>query len=71
MGLWIRTQNRKSLLEVKGVSMATDFEKEEYVIYAKNVQDYAVGKYKTKERALEVIDMIQGALVGVNRNNKI
>lgn len=73
MKLWIRSQNRKELMEVenlwvvgKSIHNPNNFnlmekEKTVYIIVA---DEKMVGEYKTQERALQVLDEIQNALVG-------
>lgn len=62
MELWIRTQDREVLLPAKLEIQATGNERIGYLMYG--LKDYSanavmLGKYKTKERALEVLDEIQ------------
>ncbi|MBQ8473162.1 MAG: hypothetical protein IJ501_06635 [Bacilli bacterium] len=55
MELWIRSQNKKRLMKVEMV----EFDKQidgPAIIYS---HEYMLGEYKTKERALEVLDEIQ------------
>ena len=54
MELWIRNQDRDTLVPIKDA--ITEFS--EALIY----RDGILGKYKTKERALEVLDEIQSIL---------
>ena len=73
MKLWIRSQNRKELMEVenlwvvgKSIHNPNNFnlmekEKTVYIIVA---DEKMIGEYKTHERALQVLDEIQNALVG-------
>ena len=57
MELWIRSQDRETIMKIDRVDI--DREKEIWV----NGYDVFVAKYKTKERALEVLDEIQDLLV--------
>lgn len=62
MELWIRTQKRDNLIKVDWLKMEeipNGYDKE-YYIYYKN--ERLLGIYKTKERALEVLDEIQKIL---------
>lgn len=62
MDLWIRSQDRENLLKTTIVAMEEITENEEYWIYAghEEYDPYKVfGIYKSKERALEVLDKIQ------------
>ena len=65
MELWVRSQDRK-LLE-KAVMIKTGIVGETPVIVVNN--DYVYGEYKTKERALEVLDEIQGKIT-VRKENE-
>ena len=75
MELWIRSQDRTRLVPVTPLIV----EKEEYikdvlpfVIYT-YYEDYKIrlGYYKTKEKALEVLDEITDFIDGLNRTNTI
>lgn len=57
MELWIRSQNKKKLCKATSFELDND----ETAIFANNYDgDYVcAGKYKTKERALEILDEIQ------------
>ena len=65
MELWIRTQKRMRLFKISlDVSIiAIRDEKNEIAEYMISCNDYGLGTYKTKERALEVLDEIQDLLV--------
>ena len=60
MDLWIRSQNKQSLLKLIAISLDND----KTGIYGYYDTDYyeVLGKYATKERALEVLDVIQSIL---------
>ena len=62
MELWIRSQDKKKLVNAKS------FELDNYQngIFCNDDNDYYIcaGKYKSKERALEVLDEIQKQLIG-------
>lgn len=73
MKLWIRTQDKTKLMEVEEVCVKEVFKtdannvngyKQELVGCNVLVGDVVVALYKTKERALQVLDEIQNALVG-------
>ena len=57
MELWIRSQDRAKLCEARFFELDND----KTGIFCFNGESYSVfaGKYKTKERALEVLDEIQ------------
>jgi hypothetical protein len=62
MDLWIRSQNKKRLMKVEVV----EFDKQidgPAIIYS---HEYTLGEYKTKERALEVLDEIQTKIATLN-----
>lgn len=72
MNLWIRTQNKKALIKVNElfiVKYYKDYMITDYPVDYPNdgVTDLGInlGIYKTKERALEVLDEIQRKL-GIN-----
>ena len=60
MELWIRSQDRAKLCEARFFELDND----KTGIFCFNGESYSVfaGKYKTKERALEVLDEIQNIL---------
>ena len=63
MELWIRSQDRESIFKVKSVFYTINEENEHLIrtIVIDNVDNgiVRIGQYKTKERALEVLDEIQ------------
>jgi hypothetical protein len=68
--MWIRTQDRKNLCEVKSkigiIHDEEDFEEDEDILIGIFIWDSSLtllGEYKTKERALEVIDEIENNIV--------
>lgn len=73
MKLWIRSQDKRELKEVeslwvvgKSVRNPNNFNRmeEEKIIYSIIADEQSVGIYETQQRALEVLDEIQNALVG-------
>ena len=71
MDLWIRSQDKRILQKVDNIFLDANYENKRICNYA---DDYKteLGTYKTKERALEVLDeiqdLLQNAYVGnVNR----
>ena len=58
MELWIRSQNREILTKVNNLRLF--YSKDENVFVIEDYDD--LGIYKTKERALEVLDKIQSLL---------
>lgn len=64
MELWIRSQDKERLVQVKNFDLFTDEDIEEndefrIYTYVDENRSYLLGTYKTKERALEVLDEIQ------------
>lgn len=62
MVLWIRSQDKMNLVKVNQVNVDYQNNKQIIANYVGNFQcDYYefLGKYETKERALEVLDEIQ------------
>ena len=56
MDLWIRSQNKEDLIKASHIYIQDDF------IRVADKGNAIIGKYKTKERALEVLDTIQNIL---------
>ena len=72
MELWIRSQDKESLTKVSNISLkeirkpyTNEFGYYGIGTYYDNLQ--VLGKYATKERALEVLDEIQNALLTNDR----
>ena len=59
MELWIRSQDKTQLAQITGL-LLNDNEIRGFTNYHQNY--YELGTYKTKERALEVLDEIQAIL---------
>ena len=58
MEIWVRSQNKKRLMKVEMVEI--DKQKDGgAIIYS---HEYILGEYKTKERAMEVLDEIENIL---------
>lgn len=69
MTLWIRSQNKELLMQVKYLHINAYAEKDKDVrIYSYGNDDfsYLLGTYKTKERALEVLDEIQDIIISTS-----
>lgn len=60
MDLWIRGQDKKQLSKIVGM-LLVDKELRGFTEYNKNY--FELGKYNTEERALEVLDEIETAIV--------
>ena len=67
MELWIRSQNKKKLCVAKFFELDND----ETGIFCFNGESYSIfaGKYKSKERALEVLDEIEERIMLINTIN--
>jgi len=62
--MWVRTQNRKKLLD--SIKYEIIGHKDEEGTFAIIADDYdCLGTYPTEQRALEVLDEIQQAIIGV------
>ena len=59
MELWVRSQDKEKLLKVDEIHLGLGKEYKLNVIWVNN---WIVGEYKQKERALEVLDEIQRTL---------
>jgi len=62
MGIWVRSQNREELLNVKAVTyQEKDLfgNKNKIIGWAASGCSFVIGEYATKERALQVMDDIQ------------
>lgn len=61
MELWIRSQKKDKLFKINGLDI-TKMNDNSYEITGYTTYDIYLGRYKTKERALEVLDEIQKLL---------
>jgi len=62
MELWIRSQSKQSLIKVENISLEI---KKDNVIFITS-GEWRLGTYKTKERALEILDEIQKKINLIN-----
>lgn len=61
MNLWVRSQDKRILQKVDNIFLDANYEDKRISTYdGDNVE---LGTYKTKERALEVLDEIQDELI--------
>lgn len=63
MNLWIRSQNKEKLCKIENIKYmdtSDDFENDTHSLW--NDNNGILGIYKTKQRALEVLDEIQSFL---------
>ena len=69
MELWIRTQDRMNLVKINQVSLNYQNNKQIIANYIPEIYENSscyyelLGTYKTKERAIEVLDEIQDELI--------
>ena len=65
MELWIRSQDKRILQQVNNLYLNANYDNKRISAY---VDDFAtnLGEYKTKERALEVLDEIQKKINLIN-----
>lgn len=62
MDLWVRSQNKYRLLKVESLQIIYNQEDNELPYYINSSYEL-LGSYKTKERALEILDDIEGAIL--------
>ena len=60
MELWIRSQDRKKLLKINEIHLGLPSNNEVWV------NNWIIGEYKTKERALEVLNEIEERICLLN-----
>lgn len=74
MELWIRSQDREILKKVNGIEFIQSgsplYEGIKYSIYESDENGKKMGEYKTKERALEVLNAIQQAMIEQSAKNE-
>ena len=68
MNLWIRSQKREGLFNFDRLWYYYDEEENKHCICN---YEFEFGTYKSKERALEVLDEIQNAILGVIANEDV
>ena len=72
MELWIRTQDRMNLVKINQVSLNYQNNKQIIANYIPEIYENSscyyelLGTYKTKERALEVLDEIEERIMLIN-----
>ncbi len=63
MDLWIRTQSKEQLLLAQEIKLQINtYDGECQILIANKHTYHYAGKYKTKERALEILDEIQNMI---------
>lgn len=70
MELWIRSQDKRILQQVNNLYLDASYDNKRISAY---IDDFAtnLGEYKTKERALEVLDEIQKLDINNNSNVEV
>lgn len=70
MDLWIRSKNKEFLMKVDNINLGIDVDTNEpnrlFTFVGGAITSFTLGTYKTKERALEILDEIQELLEPVN-----
>lgn len=70
MNLWIRTQNKIKLTKVNDIQIDKVSDGFQIINYSENNYVIILGLYKTKERALEVLDEIENKfLLDIENSN--
>ena len=69
MELWVRSQCGELLEKAEMVKVGTTDSGKTYSIIVNN--DYVYADYKTKERALEVLDEIQNILIDYSKMTRV
>lgn len=64
MNLWIRSQDKEKLIKENNIHYSAILNKDH------NISDdrYILGTYKSKERALEILDEIQNYINGIKKD---
>ena len=62
MDLWIRSQDKVTLIKCEKILVEEDKDRFAIVNYIDTRNWFRLGLYKTKERVLEVLDEIQGKI---------
>ena len=69
MKLWIRSQ--KGLLLKTVTQLHVHFKFDEGIYLIMDEADYVLGEYESNERALEVLDEIQGILIDYSQMSRV
>lgn len=62
--MWIRSQNKETLINCNVIEYNDFYVENGIVATSETISRVIVGKYSTKEKALKVLDMIQGCITG-------
>lgn len=68
MNLWIRSQDKRILIKVDNVFLNANYDNKRISTYDGD-SNTTLGEYKTKERALEVLDEIEERIMLINTIN--
>lgn len=70
MDLWIRSQDEEFLMKIDNINLGLDVDSNEscrlFTFVGGAVASFTLGIYKSRERALEILDEIQELLEPVN-----
>lgn len=64
--MWVRSQNREVLINVNNLYINQKGNEYSIIVDYCNDNWFALGTYKSKERAIEVLDEIQSCINNVN-----
>ena len=67
MNLWVRSQDKRILQKVDNLFLDANYENKRISTY--DGDNIELGTYKTKERAIEVLDEIQNYILLPNTDN--
>ena len=70
MNLWIRSQDKRILVEVDEVYLNANYNNK-VICYERNRESVDLGRYKSKERALEILDEIHNMDIENNPNFRV
>lgn len=75
MGIWIRSQNKERLININEFWIVDDGEKDYYIIQGVHStislkSGYTLGRYKTKEGTIDILNDIQRELININPADK-
>lgn len=66
MELWVRSQDKMKLVSNCNLYISTEM-KNEYIVEDLNNKYLKLGTYKSKERALEILDEIQERIIELDK----
>ena len=62
--MWLRSQNKEMLINANNIRIISDSHSYDIICDFYDGEYYYLGEYSTKEKAMEVMDMIQNAITG-------